>query len=62
MFGSLNARELQIFFSSWDMDGGSEDEGVFFRVPRNLQKKKEKVKEPSLQKTFNNKLSSNVFQ
>ena len=49
------------------MDGGSEDEGVFFRVPRNLQKKKKKNNPlyrrhsiTNYQATFfNNKLSNN---
>lgn len=38
--GSLSARELQIFFGSWDVEDGSEDKEEFFRVPGNPQKKK----------------------
>ena len=33
-------RDLQIFCSSWDVESGSEDEGEFFRVPRNSEKEK----------------------
>ena len=53
---SSPTKELQIFCCSSDVESNSKDKGEIVRVPRNPQKKKT---EHTLQKTFNNNLSSN---
>lgn len=53
---SLSTKELQIVCGSSDVESNSEDKGEIFRILENPQKKKT---EHTLQKTFNNNLSSN---